>query len=78
MRADKGRAEPQGSVGKEYCILCGRLAEAAREQPLSEREYYIEGAGQLCRECYQELYVPRHNGNVVQIAGWGTYENRFL
>ncbi|HBI60993.1 MAG TPA: hypothetical protein DDY31_07255 [Lachnospiraceae bacterium] len=68
MRAGRGRAEPQGSAGKEYCILCGRLTEAAKEQPLSEREYYIEGAGQLCRECYRELYVPRHNQNAVRLA----------
>ncbi|HBI61714.1 MAG TPA: hypothetical protein DDY31_10985, partial [Lachnospiraceae bacterium] len=46
-----------------------RLTETAKGKPLSEREHYIEGAGQLCRECYQGLYVPRHNGNVVQIAG---------
>ena len=68
MRTDKGKTEPQHSVGKERCILCGRLAEAAKDQPLSEREYYIQGAGQLCKACYQELYVPRHNENVVQLS----------
>ena len=78
MRTDRSSAEQQYSAGKEYCILCGRLTATAKGQSLSEREHYIEGAGQLCRECYQELYVPRHNGNVVQIAGRGTYENRFL
>ena len=78
MKADRSRAEPQYSGGKEYCILCGRLTETAKDQPLSEREHYIEGAGQLCRECYQELYVPQHNGNVVQLAGRGISESRFL
>ena len=70
MRTGKGRAEPGDSAGKEYCILCGRMTEAAKEQPVSEREYYIEGAGQLCRNCYGKLYVPRNNQNVVYIAGW--------
>ena len=78
MRTDRSRAEPQYSGGKEYCILCGRLTEAAKDQPLSEREHYIEGAGQLCTECYQELYVPRHNENMVQLASLGTSENWFL
>lgn len=49
---------------KETCVLCGRLAEEEKEQPVSERKYYIEGAGQLCRKCYQETYVPRRNGNI--------------
>lgn len=78
MKADRSRAEPQYFGGKEYCILCGRLTDTAKDQPLSEREHYIEGAGQLCRECYQELYVPQHNADIVQLAGRGTYENRIL
>ena len=49
---------------KETCVLCGRLAEEEKEQQVSEREYYIEGAGQLCRECYQETYVPRRNRKI--------------
>ena len=68
MRTDKGRDKSRHSAEKERCILCGGLTETAKEQPLSEREYYIEGAGQLCKRCYQELYVPRHNENVVQLA----------
>jgi len=52
---------------KEHCILCGRLTETAKDCPLSEREYYIEGAGQLCRECYQAIYVPRNNENVIRL-----------
>ncbi len=68
MGSDKGRTKPQHSAGKEQCILCGRLTEMAKKRPISKREHYIEGAGQLCRKCYQELYVPKHNANVVQLA----------
>ena len=67
MRTDRSRAQPQYSGGKEYCILCGRLTETAKGKSLSEREHYIEGAGQLCRECYQGLYVPRHNADIVRL-----------
>jgi len=67
MRIDKSRAEPQYSNGKEYCILCGNITETAKEKPISEREYYIEGAGQLCRKCYQEIYVPRHSEDMIQL-----------
>lgn len=55
---------------KECCILCGKVTEAVKDQPLSERKFYIEGAGQLCKECYQELYVSRHNANIVWLK-WG-------
>jgi len=69
MKSDRDRTKSQHSAEKEPCILCGKLTETAKEQPVSGREYYIEGAGQLCRECYQELYVPRHNDNMVRLAG---------
>lgn len=67
MEIDNEEVELQHSAGKEYCILCGRLMDVTKEQPLAEREYYIEGAGQLCRECYQKTYVPRQDGNIVQL-----------
>ncbi len=61
MKADKCKAESQHFSGKEHCILCGRLTKAEKYQPLSEREHYIEGAGQLCWGCYKEIYMPRNN-----------------
>ena len=78
MGTDKGKAKPQYSARKEHCILCGRLTETAYDQPLSKRQHYIEGAGQLCQECYQELYVPRNNENVVQLASRHMSDNWFL
>lgn len=61
MKADKCRAEPRHVSEKEHCILCGKLTETAKDQPVSEREHYIEGAGQLCRGCFKEIYMPRNN-----------------
>lgn len=74
MRTDEGKAKPQNSVGRECCILCGKLTGTAKEQPVLERRHYIEGAGQLCQECYQELYVPQHNQNMVRLACRGMEE----
>lgn len=78
MGSDKGRTEARHSAGKEQCVLCGRLTETAKEQPVYKREHYIEGAGQLCRKCYQELYAPRHNADVVQLAGQNMPDKRYL
>lgn len=50
----------------ECCVFCGKVTSILKEQPISKRKYYIEGAGQLCFECYHELYVPSCRENVVQ------------
>lgn len=52
---------------KEYCVLCGKITRVMQDCPVSERDYYLEGAGQLCGECYREIYAPVHNGGVEQI-----------
>ncbi len=49
-----------------------------RSGAVTGRKYYIEGAGQLCKECYQEVYVPRHNGNKVQLMENCITGKRFL
>lgn len=39
----------------ELCILCGAPTAVLRDAPVEERPYYIDGAGQLCPECYKEI-----------------------
>ena len=41
---------------KEICICCGRETEYEVSTPVTVRRYYVEGSGQLCPLCYQELY----------------------
>ena len=41
---------------KEKCTRCGRETEYDVSTPVTVRRYYVEGAGQLCPICYQELY----------------------
>lgn len=77
MSTDKGKAKSQHFSGKEHCVLCGRLTEEAKELTLSERKHYIEGAGQLCQECYQEIYMPRNNENMLRFVGWHIPGNWF-
>lgn len=37
----------------ERCVICGELTRYAKETPISERECYIVGCGQLCYGCYK-------------------------
>lgn len=40
----------------ERCVLCGKQTDVPRDLDISLRVGYVEGAGQLCRECYQRVY----------------------
>ena len=42
---------------KEKCVSCDRETQYTKDTPIEKRFYYIEGAGQLCGLCYNEIYV---------------------
>ncbi len=49
-------------TNKEICTRCGKETEYDVGIPVTLRRYYVEGSGQLCEECWQELYpVPDTN-----------------
>ena len=43
----------------EKCVCCGKDCGVPCGTPIAERRYYIHGCGQLCRDCYNELYVGK-------------------
>ena len=43
---------------KEICVRCGKENEYDINTPIIDRRYFIEGAGQLCSECWARLW-PR-------------------
>ena len=38
------------------CVLCGEKTGYKRSDPIQQRLYYVEGAGQLCESCFRETY----------------------
>jgi hypothetical protein len=52
----------------EDCILCGVKTDTLKTTHVDFRTGYIEGAGQLCRDCYmkgssegrEHISVPKH------------------
>ena len=52
----------------EDCILCGEKTTTLKTTHVDFRTGYIEGAGQLCRECYmkgnaesrEHISIPKH------------------
>lgn len=44
-------------VPYERCVVCGAMTDIPQILPIENRSCYIEGCGQICRQCYQKLYV---------------------
>ena len=49
---------------RERCVLCRRLMDIPKGVPLAVRKGYIEGAGQLCENCFRELYKTGERGSM--------------
>lgn len=44
----------------EICIRCNKPTPYHTNTPITLRRYYVEGSGQLCEQCFYELYpLPR-------------------
>jgi len=41
---------------KEKCILCAVDTEYNIDENINNRYFYVEGAGQLCKDCYDKTY----------------------
>ncbi len=41
---------------KEKCVMCSSKTEYDIHTHIDLREYYIEGSGQMCRDCYLRIY----------------------
>ena len=44
------------SLNKDRCVSCDTVTPYSSETNIVERNYYIEGAGQLCEKCYKKIY----------------------
>ena len=56
---------------KEFCIRYGKPTPYNINTPITLRRYYVEGSGQLCPLCYQELYRVAGSLEIVYICNIG-------
>ena len=40
----------------EICIVCGIDTKVSKELRVDLREHYVEGAGQMCKKCWENTY----------------------
>lgn len=53
------------TCGNDVCVFCGRDSGIKRDTPVNRRIGYVQGCGQLCGECYTEMYIRRENENLT-------------
>ncbi|PTV95047.1 hypothetical protein C8C76_13037 [Halanaerobium saccharolyticum] len=52
----KPKGEVKSTSGEyEKCVLCGKKTDVKVSEKVDNREHYVTGVGQLCKECYEEL-----------------------
>ena len=53
-------------MAKDLCIMCGKETVYDFETHIDYRVGYIEGAGQLCGNCYNQ----GSNNNLITVPEW--------
>ena len=57
VRVSPGAWLPIGeNMQTEKCINCGTDTQVPVDKPVDVRYHYVEGAGQLCEECWNKIY----------------------
>ncbi len=57
MAIERKKNEKQDE--KEECVLCHEPTEYSYDTPIGERQFYIEGCGQVCEKCFKE-YIRKN------------------
>ena len=57
---DKGYTEEHTKLWmdsvKDKCVMCGATTPYTKDTHIDERLHYIEGAGQMCKDCHTKIY----------------------
>ena len=40
----------------DKCVLCEKVTSEPEDRHIDFRNFYVEGSGQLCRNCWTEIY----------------------
>jgi len=51
-------------INIEKCINCGRETGYSINDHVDSRKTYVDGAGQLCSDCFIEVYKKVHKKDV--------------
>lgn len=40
----------------DNCVICGEKTPYQMTENINNRNFYVEGAGQLCKDCHDKTY----------------------
>ena len=63
-------------MAKELCIRCGRPTPYDINTPIHLRRYFVEGSGQLCEQCFSQLYPSATDTDLYNTTSPGEKENQ--
>ena len=49
----------------DKCVCCNKNTQEPQDKHIDYRNYYVEGAGQLCENCYIQLYGNYSFGSIL-------------
>jgi len=56
MAKDQRKISAEEMDQDDPCVLCGEPSGEKKGTHIDLRSYYVEGAGQLCKKCYDAVY----------------------
>jgi len=57
------KSNKEKSAGQEYerCVCCWKQLDILKSTPIYHRKHYVQGCGQLCEDCYEEIMNCKKN-----------------
>ena len=54
-------------MSKDNCITCGKETPYHLDVDIDYRSHYVEGAGQLCKQCWDGIYETSENDRLYLV-----------
>lgn len=55
IHIDTNNKSDLSNIEYEKCVICGKETNIKKDEKIEFRSYYVDGVGQLCYDCYQEI-----------------------
>lgn len=53
---------------KDTCVVCSKATIYNKFDHIDKRNYYVEGCGQLCPDCFNKVYTEKVENNNAKKA----------
>ena len=50
----------------ENCVICWKKTNILKKTHIENRQFYITSVGQLCEQCYVEIYHPAKEIEIIE------------